>query len=64
MNVSKPARRPAEPSREQKLGANFGPMPRQDIFDAHGHDMHPQKLVRLIGCHDGGAEAGDHTPLG
>jgi hypothetical protein len=20
--------------------------------NAHGHDMHPQKLVRLVGCHD------------
>jgi len=20
--------------------------------NAHGHDMHPQKLIRLVGCHD------------
>jgi hypothetical protein len=29
-----------------------GPMPQQDAGDSHGHEMHPQKLVRLVGCHD------------
>jgi hypothetical protein len=28
------------------------PMTQQDMRDAHGHDPHPQKLVRLVGCHD------------
>jgi hypothetical protein len=27
-------------------------MTQQDMRNAHGHDMHPQKLVRLVGCHD------------
>jgi hypothetical protein len=27
-------------------------MTEQDMRNAHGHDMHPQKLVRLVGCHD------------
>jgi hypothetical protein len=28
------------------------PMSQQDAFDCHGHEMHPQKFVRLVGCHD------------
>ena len=66
MNVSKLPPHPAEPPREHDVSADFGPMSRQDIFDAHGYDMHPQKLVRLVGCHDsfhdGVAEAGQSTP--
>jgi hypothetical protein len=27
-------------------------MTQQDMRRAHGYDMHPQKLVRLVGCHD------------
>jgi len=42
-------------------GADCGPMPQQDLFDAHGHDMHPQQLVRLVGYHDGSAEAERHA---
>jgi hypothetical protein len=52
MNDSKLPRHSAEPPREQDVSADFGPMCRQNTFDAHGHDMHPQKLVRLVGCHD------------
>jgi len=37
-------------------GAAPGPMPQQDAGDCHGHEMHPQKLVQLIGCHDPHAE--------
>jgi hypothetical protein len=29
-----------------------GPMSQQDAADCHGHDMHPQKFVRLVGCHE------------
>jgi hypothetical protein len=29
-----------------------GPMPQQDIAGSHGHEMHPQKFVQLVGCHD------------
>jgi hypothetical protein len=28
------------------------PMSQQHAGDAHGHEMHPQKLVQLVGCHD------------
>jgi hypothetical protein len=37
-------------------GGDLGPMPQQDAGDCHGHEMHPQKLVRLVGCHDPQAE--------
>ena len=30
-------------------------MSRQDSWDNHGHDMHPQQFVRLIGCHGANA---------
>jgi len=29
-----------------------GPMSLQDAADSHGHEMHPQKFVRLVGCHE------------
>jgi hypothetical protein len=29
-----------------------GPMSLQDAADCHGHEMHPQEFVRLVGCHD------------
>jgi hypothetical protein len=29
-----------------------GPMPQQDAAGSHGHEMHPQKFVQLVGCHD------------
>ncbi len=32
-----------------------GPMSQQDAADCHGHEMHPQKLVRLVGCHESNA---------
>jgi hypothetical protein len=31
------------------------PMSQQDAADCHGHDMHPQKLVRLVGCRESNA---------
>ncbi len=39
-----------------------GPMPQQDIVASHGHAMHPQKFVQLVGCHD--AKAGKHQAPG
>jgi hypothetical protein len=27
------------------------PMLQQGGADSHGHEMHPQELVRLVGCH-------------
>jgi hypothetical protein len=45
----------AEPPQPTELIADsgaHGPMPQQDAGDYHGHEMHPQRLVRLVGCHD------------
>jgi hypothetical protein len=39
-----------------------GPMSQQDASDRHGHDMHPQKFVRLVGCHESGRR--DPFPIG
>jgi hypothetical protein len=35
-----------------------GPMPQQDAGGSHGHEMHPQKLMQLVGYHD--QNAGRH----
>ena len=29
-----------------------GPMSQQNAADCHGHEMHPQEFVRLVGCHE------------
>ncbi len=34
------------------------PMSQQDVADAHGHEMRPQKFIRLVGCHE--STAGKH----
>lgn len=31
---------------------NCGPMTQQGTMGAHGHEMHPQRFLRLIGCHE------------
>jgi hypothetical protein len=36
-----------------------GPMPQQDVVGSHSHEMYPQKLVQLVGCHD--QNAGKHA---
>jgi hypothetical protein len=33
-------------------GPAQGPMSQQNAADCHGHDVHPQKFVRLVGCHE------------
>ena len=40
-----------------------GPMSQQNA-DSHGHEMHPQKFVRLVGCHESnvGQHEGAHRP--
>jgi hypothetical protein len=45
---------PAElpPNKGLVADCGVGPMPQQDAAGAHGHEMHPQKFVRLVGCHD------------
>jgi hypothetical protein len=42
------------------------PMSQQHAGDSHGHEMHPQKLVQLVGCHDpnAGKHQGAHRALG
>ena len=35
-----------------------GPMSQQDAMGGHGREMHPQKFVQLVGCHD--SNAGKH----
>jgi hypothetical protein len=39
-------------------GGALGPMSQQGDIDSHGHEMHPQKFVRLVGCHE--SNAGRH----
>jgi hypothetical protein len=52
--------RPAELSRKNTLDCgNQQPMTQQDVADTHGHEMHPQKFVRLVGCHDSNADKHD-----
>lgn len=46
-----------EPRHEKDVSADCGPMSQQNNSDAHGHDMHPQELVQLVGCHESDAEA-------
>ena len=56
MRVSKPASKSGPLSvpsaHEEESACDCGPMTQQDVRNAHGHEMHPQKLVRLVGCHD------------
>jgi hypothetical protein len=59
MNPSSTRSMPAESPRKKDVigdGGAPGPMPQQNAGDSHGHDMHPQKLVQLVGCHDPHAE--------
>jgi hypothetical protein len=59
MNPSTMCSTSAESVRKRDLiadGGALGPMPQQDVGDCHGHEMHPQKLVQLVGCHDPHAE--------
>lgn len=43
---------------QKKDGVVQGPMSQQDTLGSHGYEMHPQKFLRLIGCHD--LNAGKH----
>ena len=40
-----------EPSRGKPDDVRCPPMSHQNS-GAHGHEMYPQQLVRLVGCHD------------
>ena len=55
MTTSNLSRAPAELLQQKDSiaeGGAQGPMSQQDAADCHGHDMHPQKFVRLVGCHE------------
>jgi len=54
---SSPLPSSAEPRHDKDVSADCGPMSQQNMSDAHGHDMHPQELVRLVGCHESDADA-------
>lgn len=64
-NVSRdPAERPQEKDPIADSGAQgpvHGPMSQQDSADCHGHDIHLQKFIRLVGCHEANA-ARDQRP--
>jgi hypothetical protein len=49
---------PPQQSDATAVSRVHGPMSQQEAGDSHGHEMHPQKLVRLVGCHD--PHAGKH----
>jgi hypothetical protein len=44
---------------QKKPAGNCGPMSQQSPLGAHGHDMHPQEFVRLIGCSDKASQKAD-----
>jgi hypothetical protein len=44
-----------EPVQVAVQGAVQGPMSQQSAFGSHGYDIHPQKFVRLVGCHQSDA---------
>lgn len=56
MSTASEARTPAEPSRAKSDDARCPPMSHQNS-GSHGHEMHPQQFVQLIGCHDASLEA-------
>lgn len=60
-NMSNVSRAAAEFPQEKHAiadGGALGPMAQQGAADSHGHKMHPQKFVRLVGCHE--SNAGRH----
>jgi hypothetical protein len=56
MIASNMGRVPVSPKQKQMIDdcRGQGPMPQQDA-GSHGHEMHPQKFVRLVGCHESNA---------
>jgi len=51
---------PAKPHKPSH--ANCGPMTQQGAMGAHGHEMHPQGFLRLIGCHETRRQKEDAVP--
>jgi hypothetical protein len=55
MITSNLSREPAELQQKKDPiadGGAQGPMSQQNAADCHGHEMHPQEFVRLVGCHE------------
>jgi hypothetical protein len=50
MSASNTAPAPAEIPQQEPIVTHSGPMPQQGAMGAHGHEMHPQKFVQLVGC--------------
>lgn len=42
----------AETMQAKSAADHCQPMPLQDSFGNQGYVMHPQKFVRLVGCHE------------
>lgn len=64
MTASQMGAVPVELPQKQVEAADCGaqvPMSQQDAAGSHGHEMHPQKFVRLVGCHD--LNAGKHEAI-
>jgi hypothetical protein len=53
---------PAELLNSKPSRANCGPMTQQGAMGAHGHEMHPQGFLRLIGCHETNRQKEDAAP--
>jgi hypothetical protein len=51
MSASNMAPAPAEIPQKKTIVTHSGPMPQQGSMGGHGHEMHPQKFVQLVGCH-------------
>lgn len=51
MTASHLPRASEQSSQTRDSVTNCRPMSHQNSGD-HGHEMHPQQFVRLIGCHD------------
>jgi hypothetical protein len=49
----------ADLSKPAPAPRNCGPMTQQGTMGAHGHEMHPQGFLRLVGCHESGRQKED-----
>jgi hypothetical protein len=60
MIASNMGRVPVSPQKKKMIAdcRAQGPMSQQDAAGSHGREMHPQKFVRLVGCHE--SNAGKH----
>jgi hypothetical protein len=58
MNNSSTGSVPAELPQKKDVMVDQRPMSQQNAADCHGHEMHLQKFVRLVGCHV--SDAGKH----